>query len=199
MSNGTMGCGCEQASEMLTLHPFGLLGPDEARLLEEHIDECDHCREELASFSETAADLPYSLPDLSPPPKIREIVLASISPKKKMPIEQPLPGVFVRRKGDQQWKNAPYPGVTFKTLYVDPVTKSVTSLLKLVPGALYPAHRHAAVEQCLVLEGTVRIGQIVLHAGDFEYANAGTQHSTIHSDSGCLLLIMSNQLDEVFV
>jgi anti-sigma factor ChrR (cupin superfamily) len=82
---------------------------------------------------------------------------------------------------------------------VDAETKNITSLLKLGPGAAYPAHHHAGVEQCLVIEGTVRIGQILLESGDFEYANAGTEHAVVQSDSGCVLMLISNQDDEVFV
>jgi hypothetical protein len=45
----------------------------------------------------------------------------------------------------------------------------------------------------------VRIGQIILEAGDFEYANTGTAHAVVESDNGCVLMLISNQDDEVFV
>jgi anti-sigma factor ChrR (cupin superfamily) len=191
--------GTSELAELLTCYAFDLLDPDEAEQVHQHLTGCADCAAEVTSLRETAADLPYSLPDLNPHPRVRERVLAGLNGRHKAALEQPLPGVFVKRLSQQKWRKTPYEGVEYKVLYVDSETKNVTSLLKLQPGAAYPAHRHAGVEQCLVLEGSVRIGQIFLEPGDFEYAQAGTDHAIVQSDSGCVLMLISNQNDEVFV
>lgn len=185
--------------ELLTLYAFDLLEPEESHQVEEHVACCHTCAAEVHSLRETAADLPYGRPDLQPHPRVRDRVLANVQGARKGSLEQPLPGVFVMRQPHQEWRKSPYPGVEIKILYVDRETKNVTSLLKLNPGAKYPAHRHAGVEQCLVLEGKVRIGQILLEPGDFEFAVAGSNHAVVQSDSGCVLMIISHQHDEVFV
>jgi quercetin dioxygenase-like cupin family protein len=192
--------GTGEFDELLTLYALDLLSTDESDEISEHVKQCDVCSAEVSSLRETAADLPYALSDVSPAASLRKRVLDNVQGKGKgrIALEQPLPGVFVLRQPDQKWKTTPFPGVEFKVLYVDPVSRNLTTILKLAPGASYPAHRHAAVEQCLVLEGNVRIGQICLEAGDFEYANAGTEHWSVQSDTGCLLMIISNQHDEIF-
>jgi anti-sigma factor ChrR (cupin superfamily) len=191
--------GSDAFAELLTCYAFDLLDAGESQPITEHLRECNACAEEVDSLRKTAADLPYALPDVNPHSRVRERVLSSLNGHRRAPLEQPLPGVFVMRHSQQKWRKTRYDGVEYKILYVDTETKSVTSLLKLEPGAAYPAHRHAAVEQCLVLEGSVRIGQIMLESGDFEYANAGTDHAVVQSDTGCVLMLISNQDDEVFV
>ncbi len=84
-----------------------------------------------------------------------------------------------------------------KSLHVDPATQYMTSLVRMAPGSKYPAHRHSGAEQCLVLEGDVRLGDVALAAGDYERAEAETIHGTIETKSGCLLLIISSQRDEI--
>lgn len=191
--------GTTDFAELLTLYAFDLLEPEESREIGEHISNCTGCAAEVHSLRETAADVPYGLADVNPHPRVRQRVLSDVHAERKASLEQPLPGVFVIRQPNQEWKKSPFPGVDFKTLYLDRETKTVTSLLRLQAGAQYPAHHHAGVEQCLVLEGTVRIGQIFLEPGDFEFANAGTDHAIVQSDNGCVLMIISNQHDEVFV
>jgi predicted ChrR family anti-sigma factor len=184
--------------ELLTLYAFDLLEPGESQEIEQHLAGCSRCAAEIRLLREAAAVLPYALADVNPHPRVRQRVLADLPASGKIAPEQPLPGVFVVRKPDQRWKKLPFPGVEAKTLYVDRETGSVTSLLKLEAGAAYPAHHHAAVEQCLVLEGSVRIGQVFLEQGDFEFANADTEHAIVQSDNGCILMIISNRQDEVF-
>jgi predicted ChrR family anti-sigma factor len=199
MSDMDVSHGSDAFNELLTLYALGLLERSESLELEEHVGDCKACAAEVNQLRETASDIPYGLPDLNPHPRVRERVLAELKPNRKAALEQPLPGVFVKRQSQQRWRKTPYEGVEVKILYVDADTNNVTSLLRIQPGASYPAHHHAAVEQCLVLEGTVRIGQVFLNTGDFEFANAGTNHATVESDTGCVLMLISNQRDEVFM
>jgi anti-sigma factor ChrR (cupin superfamily) len=129
---------------------------------------------------------------VAPRSVLREKLLARVRP----PIAQFAPGIFVARASESGWRKTKFAGVSFKELYVDPATQMATSLLRLAPGARYPAHRHTAVEQCLVLEGDVELGALRLSAGDYEWAEASTTHGTIRSDTGCLLLIMASKHDE---
>ncbi|HYP13520.1 MAG TPA: cupin domain-containing protein [Bryobacteraceae bacterium] len=184
--------------EKLTIFAFGILEEPDAVLIEQHLAGCETCQKELASLLEVLTQLPAALPDVTPPPSVRAKVLDAIGVPVTGAAEQPLPGIYVIREPEQRWRKSRYAGVSYKLLHVDEATNNVTTILKLDPGATYPAHRHAGVEQCLVLQGTVRIGQILLGQGDFEFAKAGTEHAPIVSDQGCQLLIISNQRDEVF-
>jgi len=68
-------------------------------------------------------------------------------------------------------------GVRFKLLDEDPVQERRTLLVRIEPAAIYPAHRHAGPEQCLVLEGDLRFGEVVFRGGDYIRAPEGSVHS----------------------
>lgn len=62
-------------------------------------------------------------------------------------------------------------------------------LLRLAPGAVVPAHRHPADEECIVLEGEAWLGDIKVCAGDYHIARGGTAHGAVTSQKGALLFI----------
>jgi hypothetical protein len=63
-------------------------------------------------------------------------------------------------------------------------------LLRLQPGALLPAHRHPIDEECVVLEGELRIGErLVLKAGGFHLARKELPHADITTDHGALIFL----------
>lgn len=181
------------ARDLALLFSIGALNPDEERAFREHLDKGDrNLTAEWRAVEETVGQAALALPPVAPRPVLREKLLARVRP----PVTQFAPGIFVARASESGWRRTKSPGVTFKELYVDPKTQMATSLLRLAPGARYPAHRHTAVEQCLVLEGEVELGDLRLSAGDYEWAEASTTHDLIRSETGCLLLIMSSKHDE---
>ena len=62
-------------------------------------------------------------------------------------------------------------------------------LVRMAPGSYLPPHEHSHGEQCLVLEGSIRSDDMVAQAGDFTFMPAGSTHSPLYSETGCLLLI----------
>jgi len=63
-------------------------------------------------------------------------------------------------------------------------------LLRLAPGAVVDAHRHPMDEECVVLEGVVRIGDdLVVHAGGFHLAHRDSLHAPITSDAGATMYL----------
>src|SRR5262249_39534142 len=112
-------------------------------------------------------------------------------------VQPPAAGMHVLRHDEGKWRRTPFPGVTVKTLYLDKETAMATNLLRMEPGASYPPHRHTAVEQCLVLEGDIRQGNTVLRAGDYSRNEASSDHGRLHTEGGCLLLLISSVKDEL--
>ncbi len=96
--------------------------------------------------------------------------------------------VLVLRAGEGEWATL-LEGVTVKILREDGGTR--TWLARLRKGASLPAHAHTGDEECMVLEGSVLIGEDLFHAGDYQVARAGTRHPMLSSPSGCLLLLRS--------
>lgn len=79
------------------------------------------------------------------------------------------------------------PGVTLKLLHRD-VTSEIF-LLRLRPGAALPPHGHYLDEACYVVEGTARLGDVCVKAGDYHHAHAGSVHGVVTTDTGAVLLI----------
>ena len=80
------------------------------------------------------------------------------------------------------------PGVQIKTLHRDGGIMSY--LLKLAPGALLAPHRHPVDEECVVLEGRLRIGnELVVEAGGFHLAHRDALHGVITSDDGATIFL----------
>lgn len=79
------------------------------------------------------------------------------------------------------------PGVQRKRLWTSSGTLSC--LMRLAPGAVVEAHDHPMDEECIVLEGTLRIGELLLCAGDFHVAGKGTLHEPAGTDTGALVYL----------
>lgn len=79
-------------------------------------------------------------------------------------------------------------GVQIKVLFeADGV---LSYLLKLAPGACLPPHRHAIDEECLVLEGTLRVGSHTeVQAGGFHLAHRGALHPTVSTATGATIFL----------
>lgn len=79
------------------------------------------------------------------------------------------------------------PGVKQKILYVDDGLCS--SLCRLEPGAVADSHGHLEAEECMMLAGELFLGDILLRAGDYQLAPAGTHHEEVYTDVGALLFV----------
>lgn len=63
-------------------------------------------------------------------------------------------------------------------------------LLRFAPGARLEAHRHPVDEECLVLEGVLRVGsQIEVGAGGYHLARAGSLHAGISTATGATIFL----------
>ena len=76
-------------------------------------------------------------------------------------------------------------GVNIKPLHM--VGERISMLVRFEPGATVPAHPHGLGEECLMLEGDLFLGDVLLREGEFQYAPAGSGHGEPFSDVGCLL------------
>jgi anti-sigma factor ChrR (cupin superfamily) len=70
-------------------------------------------------------------------------------------------------------------------------------MIRMAPGTSYPRHRHAAREECFVLQGELRVGDKQLRTGDFQVADRDSIHDVQSTETGCVLLIVSSQDDEL--
>lgn len=66
-----------------------------------------------------------------------------------------------------------------------------TVLLRLHPGGVIPGHWHTVEEECLVLEGEIKLGDYRVRQGDMHICSPGYAHPDITSETGALLLVRS--------
>ncbi len=63
-------------------------------------------------------------------------------------------------------------------------------LLRLQPGACLPAHRHALDEECVVLQGRLRVGsKIEFGPGSYHLAHGGALHARITTATGATIFL----------
>ncbi len=99
-----------------------------------------------------------------------------------------------RRWAEPQWEKVA-PGITCKLLATDAQRHKVSMLVRLAPGATYPAHTHAGVEELHLLHGELWIDRRKLHAGDFSRAEPGTTDKRVWSETGCTCLLTTSTRD----
>jgi ChrR Cupin-like domain len=67
---------------------------------------------------------------------------------------------------------------------------TLSYLLRLAPGASVPPHRHPLDEECVVVEGVLRIGsRSELGPGGYHLARQGTLHATLSTETGALVFL----------
>jgi anti-sigma factor ChrR (cupin superfamily) len=202
----------EEASGRAALYALGALGAEEARAFEEHLEAgCAACAAEAAEFAAAVEALAYAAPPAEPPPSVRERLLARVAGVEQVEEETrgassapasggevkdsagatPGAGFFILRAAEGEWRPTDDAGVSFKLLYADRERGTLTTLVRMEPGARIPAHRHLGVEQCLVLEGDVRSGPHRMGAGDFNCSLPDSVHQELTSDGGALLLFVA--------
>ena len=97
-------------------------------------------------------------------------------------------GTTTLRAASTQWiECAPF--IQMKVLRQDAAAGYQTVLLRMQPGGVVPAHRHARDEEFIVLEGECHIGSHRLGAGDVHLAPAGSWHPEITTQTGVVVLL----------
>ena len=97
-------------------------------------------------------------------------------------------GTHTFRAADSAWLEiAPF--VEVRELHRDEVAGVHTSLMRMRPGGVIPAHRHEREEEFIILEGECYIGTHRLVAGDVHIAAAGSFHEQVTTESGVVVLL----------
>jgi anti-sigma factor ChrR (cupin superfamily) len=86
------------------------------------------------------------------------------------------------------WEKTRFPGVEAKTLLFDRDSGTVTSLMRMAPGARLPDHEHMLIEQTYVLQGSLVCGEGECKAGEFVWRPAGSRHEAWGGPEGGLML-----------
>ena len=68
-------------------------------------------------------------------------------------------------------------------------------LVRLAPGASYPPHTHAGVEELHLLDGELWIDERKLFPGDYNYGAPGAGDERVWSETGCTCVLVTSTKD----
>jgi anti-sigma factor ChrR (cupin superfamily) len=181
---------CESA-EPACAYALQALPAREAAAVEAHIATCKDCQGELESlrpamhrFVSWPADV------LRPAASLQARLARRIAEETgKEPVPPPAP-----RWSEPDWKRA-RPGIECKLLATDSEKHRVSMLVRLAPGASYPAHTHAGVEELHLLDGELWIDARKLFPGDYNYGAPGAEDDRVLSETGCTCLLITSTKD----
>ena len=183
--------------ELVASYALNALDLGEKELFEEHLRQgCVSCETELRAFGQVADMIGQSVP-ASPSLLMRDRLRSLVSRSPRSPgvlLQQT--GLLISRSEELSWRTLA-PGIAYKALYEDLERKCNTSLVRMDPGARYPSHHHAGIEELFVLSGDLHVEGETMHSGDYCRAESGTIHGETFTDTGCLFLLLASQENEL--
>ena len=178
-------------SELTCAYAAQALPAGERAVAEAHIAGCLFCQRELESLRPVIDRFVAWPTDLLRPPASLEARLARriAGETGQPPVTPPAP-----RWSEPDWEPVA-PGIECKLLATDSERQRVSMLVRLAPGASYPAHIHAGVEELHLLDGELWIDQHKLRPGDYNHAVPGTGDDRVWSETGCTCLLVTSTAD----
>jgi anti-sigma factor ChrR (cupin superfamily) len=181
---------CEQ-SELTCAYAVRALPAGEMIAAEAHIAGCPGCRRELEAlrpvierFASWPTDVLRPLAGLQARLAIR---IAAETGQSSMSLP-------IAPWSEPAWEQVA-PGIECKLLATDSDRHRVSMLVRLAPGASYPAHTHSGVEELHLLHGELWIDRRRLAPGDYYRAEPGTGDDRVWSETGCTCLLVAGTKD----
>lgn len=177
--------------ERVSLYAIQALPAGEVPAVEDQIAACAECQEELKALHPIVSSLVLWPTDvLRPPTPLWDRLAQRIAAESG---QEPL-SAAPRRPADAEWEHVA-PGVSVKLLATDAENSRVSMLVRLAPGADYPAHEHAGIEELHLLHGELIIDDRTLHPGDYSRAEAGSVDRRVRSETGCSCVLITSTED----
>ncbi|HEU5272249.1 MAG TPA: cupin domain-containing protein [Xanthobacteraceae bacterium] len=181
---------CEQ-SELVCAYALQALPASEMAAAEAHIASCPDCQRELESLR-PVIDRFVSWPTdvLRPTTALQTRLAHRIAEETgRQPVLPPPPGW-----AEPEWEQVA-PGIECKLLASDGEKDRVSMMVRLAPGASYPAHTHAGVEELHLLDGELWIDSRKLLPGDYNYGAPGADDNRVWSETGCTCVLVTSTKD----
>jgi len=181
---------CEQ-SESTCAYAARALAASEVAAAEAHIAACPDCRRELESLRPVVDRfIAWPTDVLRPAASLKgRLALRIAEETGKQPVPPP-----ARRWSEPEWEQVA-PGIECKLLATDAERHRVSMLVRLAPGASYPAHTHVGVEELHLLDGELWIDGRKLFAGDYNYGAPGAGDDRVWSETGCTCVLLTSTED----
>jgi anti-sigma factor ChrR (cupin superfamily) len=181
---------CEQ-SEATCAYALQTLPASEVAAAEAHIASCPDCQRELESLRPVVDRFVAWPTDVLRPTRSLQgrLALRIAAETGTQPVLPP-----GRQWSEPEWEQVA-PGIECKLLATDTKTHRVSMLVRLAPGARYPAHTHAGPEELHLLDGELWIDGRKLVPGDYNYGAPGAGDESIWSETGCTCVLVTSTED----
>jgi anti-sigma factor ChrR (cupin superfamily) len=181
---------CETA-ERACAYALQVLPAGEVAAIQAHIAACPDCRRELESLR-PVVDRFVAWPTdvLRPTTSLQARLACRIAEETGKPPVLP----SQRQWLEPAWEQVA-PGIECKLLATDTERHRVSMLVRLAPGASYPGHTHAGVEELHLLDGELWIDERKLCPGDYNYGAPGTGDDRVWSETGCTCVLITSIQD----
>jgi anti-sigma factor ChrR (cupin superfamily) len=181
---------CEQ-SEATCAYAAQALAASEIAVAEAHIASCPDCQRELESLRAVVDQfVAWPTDVLRPTTSLQARLARRIAEETGAQPAPPPP----RQWSEPDWEQVA-PGIECKLLATDMERHRVSMLVRLAPGAHYPAHTHAGVEELHLLDGELWIDARKLFPGDYNYGAPGAGDERVWSETGCTCVLITSTSD----
>jgi anti-sigma factor ChrR (cupin superfamily) len=179
------------SSEQTCAYALQALPASELAVAEAHIASCADCRRELESLRSVVDSFAAWPADvLRPAASLQaQLALRIAGETGEEPVPPPALGWT-----EPEWEEVA-PGIECKLLATDAARHRVSMLVRLAPGASYPAHTHAGVEELHLLDGELWIDARKLVPGDYNYGAPGAGDERVWSETGCTCVLLTSTSD----
>jgi anti-sigma factor ChrR (cupin superfamily) len=181
---------CEQR-DVTCAYAIHALPTIEAMAAEAHLASCPDCQREVESLRRVV-DRFVSWPTdvLRPTTSLQARLALRIAEETGQPPVLP----SAPRWSEPVWEQVA-PGIECKLLATDMERHRVSMLVRLAPGASYPGHTHAGVEELHLLDGELWVDDRKLFPGDYNYGAPGAGDDRVWSETGCTCVLITSTKD----
>jgi len=180
-------------SELVALYALRALPPAEVATAGARLATCVDCRHELEALRPLVdAFVGWPTDMLRPSAALWDRLAARIEAETGRPTAPPEEPPLSR----PEWKEAG-PGISYMRLATDQQRNRITMLVRLAPGADYPPHRHADVEELYLLDGELHVDERRFYPGDYLSSEPGTIDHRVWSETGCMCVLITSLRDAI--
>ena len=181
---------CDKA-ELACAYALDILPTSEVPAIQGHIATCSVCQREVESLQPVLSRfISWPTDVLRPAMSLQRLLALRIAEETGKPPVLPTS----RQWPEPEWGKVA-PGIECKLLATDVERRRVSMLVRLAPGASYPAHTHAGVEELHLLDGELWIDDRKLVPGDYNYGAPGAGDDRVWSETGCTCLLVTSTRD----
>jgi hypothetical protein len=188
----------EEFSELMALAALEAVDQEAILLADTYASTSVELEQELAEMRGAVGVIPYGDTPLPISPNLKERLFDRIAAEEAQvskPSAVDMMPFQATRFSEMEWHPHPVPGVTIAVLHANPVTRRLSALVRCQPGVYYPIHRHASIEEILMLEGELICNGNTYGVGDYLLSGSDSAHDP-ESPDGCLFFVHTSMDDQ---